>query len=326
MRYVSRTCAGKSRGSSRLNRSKSLVSESRELELLIGRPRPPRSAQNQTRDQLSHGGPVLAPVTRAASDEPRVSRLRMVIDDEVLVRRLFVLAHARLEQRRALQAGKPVPDVVARDLERCFGRGALAIRGIEHRPSRVVGDLEAPPLVAGDAVHEARPVIRPDWQSLFRVTPVTGWCAKEEDFLARRAHAVADDVWKQGAQPRAAGKHKAVCGQPAAVRQRDARELATTRLDRRSHRELPVLPAFGDKTFEHRSAGATRRQVAAVLLENGPADLLAIDLRIPSRHLGALELFERNTRIRSEEHTSELQSPMYLVCRLLLEKKKIYHN
>src|SRR5437764_11007585 len=28
------------------------------------------------------------------------------------------------------------------------------------------------------------------------------------------------------------------------------------------------------------------------------------------------------SRDRSEEHTSELQSPMYLVCRLLLEKKK----
>src|SRR5437762_11413978 len=28
------------------------------------------------------------------------------------------------------------------------------------------------------------------------------------------------------------------------------------------------------------------------------------------------------TPSRSEEHTSELQSPMYLVCRLLLEKKK----
>src|SRR5437763_5779888 len=26
--------------------------------------------------------------------------------------------------------------------------------------------------------------------------------------------------------------------------------------------------------------------------------------------------------LRSEEHTSELQSPMYLVCRLLLEKKQ----
>src|SRR5437764_6028135 len=29
---------------------------------------------------------------------------------------------------------------------------------------------------------------------------------------------------------------------------------------------------------------------------------------------------------RSEEHTSELQSPMYLVCRLLLEKKKNKEN
>src|SRR6266581_8617969 len=29
---------------------------------------------------------------------------------------------------------------------------------------------------------------------------------------------------------------------------------------------------------------------------------------------------------RSEEHTSELQSPVHLVCRLLLEKKKRKHN
>src|SRR3712207_7179922 len=30
--------------------------------------------------------------------------------------------------------------------------------------------------------------------------------------------------------------------------------------------------------------------------------------------------------LRSEEHTSELQSRQYLVCRLLLEKKKTYHR
>src|SRR3712207_7008792 len=30
--------------------------------------------------------------------------------------------------------------------------------------------------------------------------------------------------------------------------------------------------------------------------------------------------------LRSEEHTSELQSRQYLVCRLLLEKKKHYRN
>src|SRR5437764_5003133 len=34
---------------------------------------------------------------------------------------------------------------------------------------------------------------------------------------------------------------------------------------------------------------------------------------------------QREQIVRSEEHTSELQSPMYLVCRLLLEKKK-KHN
>src|SRR5258708_23009555 len=32
----------------------------------------------------------------------------------------------------------------------------------------------------------------------------------------------------------------------------------------------------------------------------------------------------RNGRGRSEEHTSELQSPDHLVCRLLLEKKKTF--
>src|SRR2546429_1152988 len=34
----------------------------------------------------------------------------------------------------------------------------------------------------------------------------------------------------------------------------------------------------------------------------------------------------RRTRKRSEEHTSELQSRLHLVCRLLLEKKKINHD
>src|SRR5436189_773021 len=47
-------------------------------------------------------------------------------------------------------------------------------------------------------------------------------------------------------------------------------------------------------------------------------------------HFGALRGLVRRSHARepppsacrSEEHTSELQSPMYLVCRLLLEKKK----
>src|SRR3712207_8692588 len=42
--------------------------------------------------------------------------------------------------------------------------------------------------------------------------------------------------------------------------------------------------------------------------------------------VAALKMFaERGDCQRSEEHTSELQSRQYLVCRLLLEKKKIKH-
>src|SRR2546422_7196816 len=40
------------------------------------------------------------------------------------------------------------------------------------------------------------------------------------------------------------------------------------------------------------------------------------------RHAGAAEVLVTSSR-RSEEHTSELQSRLHLVCRLLLEKKKI---
>src|SRR5205809_7610498 len=39
-----------------------------------------------------------------------------------------------------------------------------------------------------------------------------------------------------------------------------------------------------------------------------------------ARH--SISFWERNGERRSEEHTSELQSRLHLVCRLLLEKKK----
>src|SRR3712207_7860109 len=38
--------------------------------------------------------------------------------------------------------------------------------------------------------------------------------------------------------------------------------------------------------------------------------------------LGCARVFSLCVLVRSEEHTSELQSRQYLVCRLLLEKKK----
>src|SRR5690348_17563502 len=44
--------------------------------------------------------------------------------------------------------------------------------------------------------------------------------------------------------------------------------------------------------------------------------------RVARRDGGAGPLSARRGAVRSEEHTSELQSPVHLVCRLLLEKKK----
>src|SRR2546425_6553368 len=49
----------------------------------------------------------------------------------------------------------------------------------------------------------------------------------------------------------------------------------------------------------------------------------AIEVEILGYDLATAEALSREVaRIRSEEHTSELQSLAYLVCRLLLEKKK----
>src|SRR3712207_7305058 len=52
---------------------------------------------------------------------------------------------------------------------------------------------------------------------------------------------------------------------------------------------------------------------------SGPVDLV----RVSS---GTVITAVNATSRRSEEHTSELQSRQYLVCRLLLEKKKIKDN
>src|SRR2546426_6570227 len=51
---------------------------------------------------------------------------------------------------------------------------------------------------------------------------------------------------------------------------------------------------------------------------------LASDNALDDTELGALQALDREALggQRSEEHTSELQSPCNLVCRLLLEKKK----
>src|SRR3712207_7203571 len=69
------------------------------------------------------------------------------------------------------------------------------------------------------------------------------------------------------------------------------------------------------------------RSALPSLPETLPADLPVAVHRISDLDAGPTlrdALGARPDEIRSEEHTSELQSRQYLVCRLLLEKKKQY--
>src|SRR2546423_10484489 len=61
------------------------------------------------------------------------------------------------------------------------------------------------------------------------------------------------------------------------------------------------------------------RSLIVVSLFSASADSLIT----PALHIQAAAFFLSAKAGRSEEHTSELQSLAYLVCRLLLEKKKI---
>src|SRR2546425_7199276 len=71
------------------------------------------------------------------------------------------------------------------------------------------------------------------------------------------------------------------------------------------------------------------RRSVSVDDDAGPADGLGVHLarlrteRADRVHMGPGTEVGAGEEGRSEEHTSELQSLAYLVCRLLLEKKKI---
>src|SRR2546426_10145588 len=80
-------------------------------------------------------------------------------------------------------------------------------------------------------------------------------------------------------------------------------DTATTEIYTLSlHDALPISTEFAQNFFSSRATCAAKRGCLSKTL---PAKMNC-------------------THLRSEEHTSELQSPCNLVCRLLLEKKKRY--
>src|SRR2546426_5842095 len=77
---------------------------------------------------------------------------------------------------------------------------------------------------------------------------------------------------------------------------------------------FPYTTLFRSEDADPRRVGAAEKRDRADLL-----DLVARDRATPAEDA-------RLAVERSEEHTSELQSPCNLVCRLLLEKKKTHNT
>src|SRR2546426_7928631 len=89
----------------------------------------------------------------------------------------------------------------------------------------------------------------------------------------------------------------------------------------RQHLEAAAL------TSAERVSDVIKRSTTYYMLRNDREGLyLAIKTMADEPGMAKVRIFDQEGRIsyRSEEHTSELQSPCNLVCRLLLEKKKRY--
>src|SRR5205807_8322996 len=89
------------------------------------------------------------------------------------------------------------------------------------------------------------------------------------------------------------------------------------------HDALPIFSARPRVLEQQPLPFAPRDEEERVVLHlaaEARVDLLALQVRVALHRVAAGHLVAEADR--SEEHTSELQSPCNLVCRLLLEKKK----
>src|SRR5258708_17520269 len=100
-------------------------------------------------------------------------------------------------------------------------------------------------------------------------------------------------------------------------------------------RRPPRSTLFPYTTLFRSCEPVARTSVSAATVDNTESRSLAFRKvflasrllpRVFTKELVLRSWLRASTVFRSEEHTSELQSPDHLVCRLLLEKKKTYNH
>src|SRR3712207_7044712 len=99
--------------------------------------------------------------------------------------------------------------------------------------------------------------------------------------------------------------------------------LFRSRATRTDEQGRLLLLADQDRTRWDQRAILEGLAVTAGALASGPPGRFTLQAAIAGVHAMAPSLEQTDWPRRSEEHTSELQSRQYLVCRLLLEKKKL---
>src|SRR3712207_8769683 len=101
-------------------------------------------------------------------------------------------------------------------------------------------------------------------------------------------------------------------------------DVCSSDLSRMLMDRTPVTTAGTTGVLRLGSTFASRR-LNGRLLSRAIANIIRIVAVCTARQQTVMAI-TMQTRNRSEEHTSELQSRQYLVCRLLLEKKKLCFN
>src|SRR5712692_225975 len=240
-------------------------------------------------------------VPGATANQPNIFRRGVPIDDEVIIRAVFVLADTRLQQRRVLQPRKSEAKVLADRLEPVGAHRAVARGGIEFGSMRIIRNLEAAPFVSGNAVNESLAMIGPYRQLGLREAVVSGGRAEEKHVLLSHADAIANGSRKKFAQPRSACEDVQIGAELRTIRKRQAIPLSFSAIKiTRQHGCLFVLAAFREKSIQHCLARNPRREKTTLGFVDSPAHAFQVDLRPAFCELPCGKLFIWNARLSQQ--------------------------